>query len=55
MPKKIVDTCIACGACQAECPVEAINEGDIYSIDPEQCIDCGACQGVCPTDSIVDE
>ncbi len=55
MPKRIVETCVACGACQAECPVDAIHEGDIYSIDPEQCIECGACQGVCPTESIVDE
>jgi NAD-dependent dihydropyrimidine dehydrogenase PreA subunit len=55
MPKKIVDTCVACGACQGECPVDAIKEGDMFSIDPEQCIDCGACQGVCPTESIVDE
>lgn len=55
MPKKIVDTCVGCGACQAECPVDAIKEGDIFVIDPDQCIECGACQGVCPTDSIVDE
>jgi ferredoxin len=44
----ISDECIACGACQAECPVEAISEGDIYSIDAEKCIDCGACADVCP-------
>lgn len=55
MAKRITDTCIACGTCANECPVEAISEGEIYVIDPEQCIDCGACQGVCPTDSIVDE
>lgn len=55
MAKKILDTCIACGVCASECPVDAIKEGDIYVIDPEQCIDCGACQGVCPTESIVDE
>lgn len=55
MAKKILDTCVACGACQAECPVDAIREGDIFSIDADQCIDCGACQGVCPTESIVDE
>ena len=24
----ISDECISCGACQAECPVEAISEGD---------------------------
>ena len=43
---KISDECIACGACQPECPVEAISEGDIYVIDPDKCIDCGSC--VCP-------
>ena len=33
----ISDDCIACGTCIDECPVGAISEGDIYSIDPEQC------------------
>jgi ferredoxin len=47
----ITDDCIACGACQPECPTDAISEGDIYSIDPEKCIDCGACAGVCPVDA----
>ena len=43
MAYKITDECIACGACQPECPVEAISEGDdIYVIDPDLCIDCGA-------------
>jgi ferredoxin len=45
---KISKDCIACGACQAECPVDAISEGDIYVIDPEKCIECGACASVCP-------
>ena len=35
-------------ACQPECPVEAISEGDIYVIDPELCTECGACADVCP-------
>jgi len=48
---KITDACIACGACEAECPVEAISAGDIYVIDPEKCIDCGACANVCPVDA----
>lgn len=47
----INDDCIACGACQPECPTDCISEGDIYVIDAEKCIDCGACAGVCPTDS----
>ncbi len=55
MPRKILDTCVACGSCQGECPVGAIVEGDIYSIDPDQCIDCGVCQAACPTDSIVED
>ncbi len=56
MAYKILDTCIACGVCTGECPVEAIHEGDpIYYIDPDACTDCGACAEVCPTESIVPE
>ena len=46
----IDDTCIACGACAAECPEECISEGDngIYVIDTEKCIECGNCKNVCP-------
>lgn len=41
--------CISCSACEAECPVSAISEGNqIYVIDSDLCIDCGACAGVCP-------
>lgn len=52
MAHVIDDTCIACGSCMAECPEDAISEGDIYVIDPELCTDCGSCVEVCPTDSI---
>lgn len=45
----ITDACIACGACQPECPVDCIKSGDIYEIDANACIDCGSCAGVCPT------
>jgi ferredoxin len=49
MAYKITDACISCGACAAECPVEAISEGDgKYVIDGNKCIDCGSCAGVCP-------
>ena len=45
----INDDCISCGACEGECPVGCISEGDgKYEIDAEQCIECGACAGVCP-------
>jgi ferredoxin len=47
----ISDECIACGACTAECPVDAISEGDIYTIDADACIDCGACAAACPVDA----
>ncbi len=49
MAYKISDDCISCGACAAECPVEAISEGaDKYVIDPDTCIECGACADTCP-------
>jgi len=48
----INDDCIACGACETECPTEAISAGDgTYIIDPDACIDCGACAEVCPVDA----
>ncbi len=53
MAHKINDDCIACGACAAQCPVEAISEsGDKYVINPDTCIDCGACVDVCPVNAI---
>lgn len=56
MAYRITDDCIACGACEPECPVLAISEGEeIYEIDPELCTDCGACAEVCPVDAIVKE
>jgi ferredoxin len=51
----ITSDCINCGACEPECPNDAISEGDeIYKIDPELCTECvgfydkEACQAVCP-------
>ncbi len=56
MAYKITDACISCGACAADCPVEAISEGDgIYVIDAATCIDCGACEGSCPVGAPVAE
>jgi len=52
MSYKISDACIKCGACEAECPVNAISEGnEKYVIDPELCIECGACASVCPVNA----
>lgn len=56
MAHVISDACISCGACEAECPVSAISEGDTqYVIDAELCTDCAACTEVCPTDAISQE
>lgn len=45
----INDDCISCGACEAECPTNAISQGDEkYVIDADACVECGACAGVCP-------
>jgi ferredoxin len=53
MAYKINDNCINCGACAAQCPVEAISQGaDKYVIDAAKCIDCGACKEVCPSNAI---
>jgi NAD-dependent dihydropyrimidine dehydrogenase PreA subunit len=46
------DLCTACGACQGECPVDAISEGTVYSINADECTDCGACSDVCPVEAI---
>lgn len=52
MAYSINDECISCGACEGECPVGAISQGDSkYVIDPDTCIDCGACADVCPVDA----
>ena len=57
MATYITDECINCGACEPECPNEAISEGeDIYVIDPKLCTECvgfhdhEACQAVCPVE-----
>jgi len=56
----ITDECINCGACEPECPNEAISEGDeVFVIDPDRCTECvgfhkdEACQSVCPVQCCV--
>ncbi len=60
MATKITEECINCGACEPECPNEAISEGDdIYVIDPMRCTECVGhfgeeqCAAVCPVDACV--
>jgi len=59
MANKISEDCTSCGACEAECPNQAIAEGpDHYMIDPAKCDECKAnggdpsCMAVCPSDCI---
>lgn len=49
----ISDECLSCGACESECPVNAISEGDgKYEINADECIECGACAAQCPAGAI---
>ncbi len=51
----IGDSCVSCGACAAQCPVEASSEGaDKYVIDADACIDCGGCADACPAEAITE-
>lgn len=56
----ITEECINCGACEPECPNEAITAGDeIYVIDANKCTECvghfdeSQCAAVCPVDCCV--
>ncbi len=60
MALMITEECINCGACEPECPNEAIYQGaEIFEIDPEKCTECVGfydepqCIAVCPVDCIV--
>lgn len=60
MAMKIVEECIACGACDPECPNQAIASADpVYLIDHARCTECvGAydaprCVEVCPVDACI--
>jgi len=60
MAYKITEECINCGACEPECPNEAILPGDeIYEILTDKCTECvgfydeSQCAAVCPVDSCV--
>jgi ferredoxin len=60
MATLITEECINCGACEPECPNQAISQGeDIFVIDPKLCTECvgfherEACAAVCPVDCCV--
>lgn len=43
------DSCIKCGKCAAECPVDAIPTDSPSSVGNDNCISCMRCISVCPT------
>ena len=60
MATMITNECINCGACEPECPNNAISQGDpVFVIDPVLCTECvgfhdyEACAAVCPVDCCV--
>src|SRR5215210_4007443 len=60
MATMITAECINCGACEPECPNNAISQGDpVFVIDPVLCTECvgfhdyEACAAVCPVDVCV--
>lgn len=60
MATRITEECINCGACEPECPNQAISAGDdVYVIDPNLCTECvgfhnyEACQAVCPVECCI--
>ncbi len=46
------EACIACGACEPRCPVQAIHIDETAHIDPEECMACGNCLQLCPQEAI---
>ncbi len=60
MALTINDECSSCGACETECPNQAISEGEsTYVINADLCTECAGffaepqCVSVCPTGSII--
>ena len=56
----ITEECINCGACEPECPNEAIFAGEeIYEINSDKCTECvghfdeSQCAAVCPVDACI--
>jgi len=60
MAYKITEECINCGACEPECPNQAISAGDErYEINPDKCTECVGyfdepqCASVCPVNCCI--
>ena len=50
------ETCVYCGLCAKECPVDALKverkPEKIWEVNEDECIKCGACIEKCPKDSL---
>ena len=60
MALMITEDCIVCGACEPECPNNAISAGEtVYEIDPNICTECVGyyeepqCKSVCPVPEVI--
>jgi ferredoxin len=60
MALMITDDCTSCGACEEDCPNQAISEGaERYAIDLAKCTECVGfydepqCVAACPIECIV--
>jgi ferredoxin len=60
MALMITEECIVCGACEPECPNNAIAVGEnVYEINPSLCTECVGyfeepqCKSVCPIDEAI--
>jgi len=52
----ISNNCVSCGTCAAQCPMDAISEGDSqYVIDQDVCAGCGSCAAACPVGAIEEQ
>ena len=60
MALMITEDCISCGACESECPNNAISAGEpVYQINPDLCTECVGyfdepqCRSVCPVPEVL--
>ena len=46
--------CVACGACEKACPLEAVrgHKGCFAMVAQDKCVGCGRCEKACPANSI---
>ena len=61
MALMINEDCIVCGACETECPNNAISAGEtVYEINPNLCTECVGyfdepqCRSVCPVPEVIE-